>query len=330
MPRSFFENDFNISSIRHLLPLNKQCLPYILDHVLLSNSENPSHETYDAITKESRITWCLVHRLFASTEQGISQILTKFLNRSFGVCPRAGCGRRPVLPCATTDVPGVRGLKGYCIYCNDLYNINSPPLSSVDGICFGTSIAHIITLKYPKLLSSFESHNEYVLTETIDMERQVNKETFTFCKLEYSDGTSSDDQLITIFLNKKTKDFNNKVESLIREINAIDLTDKANNQQLSNSDSSPSMLSAGFSNTYSSSSTESFDSDDDFSLPNSLNYNYFQYPNPRITRSYSIYVPRYSQLRFGYNCHYFKQKHWLRCKSNVVSVKYLSSSEEEN
>lgn len=81
---------------------------------------------------------------------GLALVYARYLQSGYGHCPRALCDKQRVIPNGMSDKPNQNRVKVYCPKCEELY---VPETSgSLDGSCFGTSLAHLFFQAYSKQL----------------------------------------------------------------------------------------------------------------------------------------------------------------------------------
>ena len=71
----------------------------------------------------------------------------------FGFCPRALCGRQPVLPWGESDQLGTCATCVYCPKCHGLFQPDYQRHGKLDGAFFGPNFAPILAMCYPKVVT---------------------------------------------------------------------------------------------------------------------------------------------------------------------------------
>lgn len=150
-----------------------------------------SKEEEIELESQANFLWGMVHSRYAHTNEGLNEIVDKYLDKKFGLCPRIGCGECPVMPCATTDIPGTDSLKGYCMRCRDLYHITEPNLHIIDGAYFGTSPAHLLEIVYPSLDPGLGHGLGPRYLRMLDMVNMCGDDDENSCEVMSNDKTAS-------------------------------------------------------------------------------------------------------------------------------------------
>mmetsp|Transcript_18866 Transcript_18866/g.21097 ORF Transcript_18866/g.21097 Transcript_18866/m.21097 type:complete len:228 (+) Transcript_18866:190-873(+) len=114
--------------------------------MILSNysptEEDLQNEEFLELNQEASDLYGLIHSRFIITQRGLSKLYNKFLNGTYGYCPRALCDRQKVLPIGLSDELRTSRVKVYCPKCEEVY-IPKFKSINVDGAYFGTSVPHI-------------------------------------------------------------------------------------------------------------------------------------------------------------------------------------------
>lgn len=96
----------------------------------------------------------LIHQRYIITRQGMQQMVEKFEQGHFGVCPRVYCNSQFTLPCGRSDLPGLDTVKLFCPNCLDIYTPPSSRFHGIDGAFFGTTFPHLLLQTYRDLAPS--------------------------------------------------------------------------------------------------------------------------------------------------------------------------------
>jgi casein kinase II subunit beta len=114
--------------------------------MILSNysptEEDLQNEEFLELNQEASDLYGLIHSRFIITQRGLSKLYNKFLNGTYGYCPRALCDRQKVLPVGLSDELRTSRVKVFCPKCEEVY-IPKFKSINVDGAYFGTSVPHI-------------------------------------------------------------------------------------------------------------------------------------------------------------------------------------------
>lgn len=114
--------------------------------MILSNysptEEDLQNEEFLELNQEASDLYGLIHSRFIVTQRGLSKLYNKFLNSTYGYCPRALCDRQKVLPVGLSDELRTSRVKVFCPKCEEVY-IPKFKSINVDGAYFGTSVPHI-------------------------------------------------------------------------------------------------------------------------------------------------------------------------------------------
>jgi len=114
--------------------------------MILSNysptEEDLQNEDFLEFNQEASDLYGLIHARFIITQRGLSKLYNKFLNGTYGYCPRALWDRQKVLPIGLSDELRTSRVKVFCPKCEEVY-IPKFKSINVDGAYFGTSVPHI-------------------------------------------------------------------------------------------------------------------------------------------------------------------------------------------
>lgn len=122
---------------------------------MIQDSESPDDDDLENqkfldVYQEAMDLYGLIHNRFIQSPKGLSVMREKFLNGTFGVCPRVLCGGQYVLPIGMSENLRHSRVKVFCPKCEDVY-IPKKKCSDVDGAYFGCSFPHILLQTYPDL-----------------------------------------------------------------------------------------------------------------------------------------------------------------------------------
>ena len=102
----------------------------------------------------AELLYGLIHQRYIITRQGMQQMVEKFEQGHFGVCPRIFCNSQFTLPCGRSDLPGLDTVKLFCPNCLDIYTPPSSRFHGIDGAFFGTTFPHLLLQSYRDLAPS--------------------------------------------------------------------------------------------------------------------------------------------------------------------------------
>ncbi|KAJ3377717.1 casein kinase 2 regulatory subunit [Entophlyctis sp. JEL0112] len=149
VPEEFIKDDFNLTGLNTLVLQYNEALDMILD---LEIEPSPTPAQQSLYESSAEMLYGLIHQRFLLTKGGLGVMAERLVENDFGVCPRAGCGGAPVLPCGRSDQPNVDTVKLFCARCCDLYHPREAKFQNIDGACFGTTFPHLLYNAYPQLV----------------------------------------------------------------------------------------------------------------------------------------------------------------------------------
>jgi len=92
--------------------------------------------------------YSMMHARFIHSPRGLAKVYQKFLNGTYGTCPRALCDRQKVLPVGLSDTLRTSRFKNFCPRCEEVYLPKTRQVN-VDGACFGSSFPQVFLMHYP-------------------------------------------------------------------------------------------------------------------------------------------------------------------------------------
>ena len=93
----------------------------------------------------------LIHQRYILTSSGLNKMRNKFLNGTFGICPRVLCEKQLVLPIGMSEELSISRVKIYCPKCEDVY-VPRVKFVDIDGAYFGKSFPNIFFQTFPELI----------------------------------------------------------------------------------------------------------------------------------------------------------------------------------
>ena len=91
---------------------------------------------YESLADACRTLYGMLHQRYIVTEDGVRKLHSKYSKGVYGVCPRAACKGRHLIPMGFSAEPRQDKVKLWCPQCHDVYNSNS----DIDGAYFGPDL----------------------------------------------------------------------------------------------------------------------------------------------------------------------------------------------
>lgn len=139
----YIKDSFNLYGLKKRFKTDRYntCIKMILSNYS-PTEEDLQNEEFLELNQEASDLYGLIHSRFIITQRGLSKLYNKFLNGTYGYCPRALCDRQKVLPIGLSDELRTSRVKVFCPKCEEVY-IPKFKSINVDGAYFGTSVSHI-------------------------------------------------------------------------------------------------------------------------------------------------------------------------------------------
>jgi casein kinase II subunit beta len=102
----------------------------------------------------------LIHERYILSSKGLHKMRNKFLNGTFGGCPRVLCERQLVVPIAMSEDLSISRVKIFCPRCEEVY-VPRIRFVDIDGAYFGCSFPNIFFQTFPELLPT-DKQNKYI------------------------------------------------------------------------------------------------------------------------------------------------------------------------
>lgn len=135
----FIEDEFNLTGLNFLVPFYREALEMILD---IEPQDSLKIPDISIVESSAELLYGLIHQRYIITRQGMQQMVEKFEQGHFGICPRIFCNSQFTLPCGRSDLPGLDTVKLFCPNCLDIYTPPSSRFHGIDGAFFGTTFPH--------------------------------------------------------------------------------------------------------------------------------------------------------------------------------------------
>ncbi|WFD19018.1 casein kinase 2 regulatory subunit [Malassezia caprae] len=125
----FIEDDFNLTGLNFLVPFYKEALEMILD-IEPQTEDSLKIPDISIVESSAELLYGLIHQRYIITRQGMQQMVEKFDHGHFGVCPRVYCNSQYMLPCGSSDLPGLDTVK---LYCPNFFPVSGMPVSRAEA-----------------------------------------------------------------------------------------------------------------------------------------------------------------------------------------------------
>lgn len=161
----FLKNEENLTGIN--------CKNFI--KTMLSEKPKNSELTREMLEEyqEIREIYGLIHKRFILTPLGMGYMREKFLNGTFGYCPRLLCNKQIMLPIGLSEDMRYSQVKVFCPLCQEVYKPREIfygfqgakkiyKFDLPDGIYFGTSFPQAFLANFPDLDPRLVKNERYI------------------------------------------------------------------------------------------------------------------------------------------------------------------------
>lgn len=144
----FFQDDFNLTGLRSLVPYYEYALDMVLD-VEMPMEDSLTEEQQEIVESAAEMLYGLIHARYIVTNRGMHAMYEKYRTAAFGRCPRVFCQGQPVLPVGLSDLPRNYTVNVFCPRCHGLFFPKSTRQANIDGAYFGTTFPHLYLMTHP-------------------------------------------------------------------------------------------------------------------------------------------------------------------------------------
>jgi len=133
-----------------------------------------SDQTLSKIVAQSRHLFGLMHARYICQSEGLRQIKKRYINGTFGKCPRFLCSGEKLVPVGISQKIKRHSVKLFCPQCNDIYK--APSSIKIDGAHFGPAFPHIFFSSYVEFdsFSRFKPFSEYVFGFPVHPSKRIS------------------------------------------------------------------------------------------------------------------------------------------------------------
>ncbi|EAY12950.1 Casein kinase II regulatory subunit family protein [Trichomonas vaginalis G3] len=167
IPEAYLNDGFNLYGLESSECHGKLAYKQLLGGTDSSDSFDSDSE--DEIEKETEHLYGLIHARFIFSEEGLFQMIKKFREGVFGLCPRLSCNGTHLLPIGLNDKPNKSNVKLYCFKCQQLYNPDAVH-EMIDGAYFTRSFPQYLLMEL-SLLEKDSNENSLLTSESMSTTR---------------------------------------------------------------------------------------------------------------------------------------------------------------
>lgn len=147
----YIRDNFNLYGLRARFQHYDQALEMILSGNP-PQDEDLADRVYLGIYREAQDLYGSIHARYIVSNHGLQVMREKFIQGTFGLCPRYHCDRQHVLPIALTDELRAAKVKIFCPKCEQVYAPKSRCKDFLDGAYIGASFPQAFLQSYRSLL----------------------------------------------------------------------------------------------------------------------------------------------------------------------------------
>ena len=146
----FIQDDFNLTGLSSQVTYYNYALDTILDVDIPEGELDDRQQEMVEVSAET--LYGLIHARYILTARGMDAMRSKYIEGSFGRCPRVYCKGQHVLPVGISDLLRCSTVKIFCPMCWDLYFPRARSHNNLDGAFWGTTFPHIFLHSYHTLV----------------------------------------------------------------------------------------------------------------------------------------------------------------------------------
>lgn len=147
----YIRDNFNLHGLRARFQRYDRALEMILSGEP-PQDEDLADEAYLDLYREAQDLYGSIHVRYIVSSHGLQVMREKFIQGTFGLCPRYHCDRQHVLPIALKDELRAAKVKLFCPRCEQVYAPKGRCKDLLDGAYFGASFPQHFLQSYRALL----------------------------------------------------------------------------------------------------------------------------------------------------------------------------------